>query len=538
MDDKYPFEYSHENRSYPELSVIDHGHRDNKKVPHLSLEEAKILSKTYKDHYYDKRNGRPYPVLICIHNDGHVTFEGSASSTDFSLSLPNGNVISERDVHEIHLIRKTKTKYFESLVFPTFTKLEDRFLVDYSNLDNLIYKVYSNVRWGEKGIKDVSIYYKGIKIDTFKGIIRLEVIEPGNYWFTAYDGDEEVTYKYLDGEIFRLHSHSEDGYYDDINSHVHQNFYPKEIELLDGDYVKINMFLNGYKPCVVCYQYCKENADVFKEIGSLIPEDDTINYAAYFQKNRLDALSFILYCQSKTGNKMQRGNLPRGFLGNGFFGRNASTLVPELADLDYPDLYKWKKTKKEIESSFDGLRSLYEVCDESFNAFEYPKAVRGAINEEDLMSALVNYLRKEGYRSNTRDEDKKYKEYYSRAVDEGVANYRWVKEYELFSVVEKMYDDAIYQYRAKWLDRQSLDIYIPSMNVGIEYQGQQHYEPVKFFGGESSHSYQQERDQIKLEKCRNNNTGIIYWRYDADIKKKTIKEAIENCARNGFIEVK
>lgn len=56
-------------------------------------------------------------------------------------------------------------------------------------------------------------------------------------------------------------------------------------------------------------------------------------------------------------------------------------------------------------------------------------------------------------------------------------------EFLLFSLVHDSYGDAIYQYRTQWLGAQSLDVFIPSLNIGIEYQGRQHYEAIEYFGG-------------------------------------------------------
>lgn len=535
--EEHPFESIHYNIPYPELPIIGRAHQDNKNAYHLSPTEEKKVSKEYKANYYDKKRRLHAPVLICVHDSGEVSFEGSVTKEEFSLTLPNGNTISEKNVYSIHLIRRTKYKYFEYGLFPTCSKVEDRFLVDYNDINNLIYKVYFNRRWGDAvPIQDVSIYYCGKKIDEFKNIIRLEVIEPGNYWFEAYDGKEKTLYMYLFGEILKLYSGPKKIFYEDLNQHIHKNMFPKRINIFEDDYIKINMMQKGYKPCIICYQYCKENADKFIELGSLIPEDDTMNYVAYFQKNRLDDLAFILYCSGKTGNKMQKGYENRGFLGQGFFSKNASTLVPELADMDYPNLYKWKKSKNDIETFFEGLKALYEVCEEPFSPYKFPSYMQNAIDEEDIILAVIDYFDQEGYKG-SRNLDVLYKEYYQKAIEEGVTKRRWVKEYELFCAVERLHGDAIYQYRAPWLDRQSLDIYIPSLNIGIEYQGEQHYHPVDYFGGDETFSSQKERDEVKLEKCRMHNVGIIYWRYDATIKKRSVQEAIEKCKHERFVEV-
>lgn len=51
----------------------------------------------------------------------------------------------------------------------------------------------------------------------------------------------------------------------------------------------------------------------------------------------------------------------------------------------------------------------------------------------------------------------------------------------------------------------------------IEYQGEQHYKPVVFFGGEEKFKLQQKRDKIKKDFCINekiNLTIIPYWEFD------------------------
>jgi ribosomal protein S18 len=50
-------------------------------------------------------------------------------------------------------------------------------------------------------------------------------------------------------------------------------------------------------------------------------------------------------------------------------------------------------------------------------------------------------------------------------------------------------------------DKNSLpfDFYLYQLNICIEFDGQQHYEPIKFFGGNDNFIKQQEKDKIKTE---------------------------------------
>ncbi|MGF7535060.1 hypothetical protein AAGG74_15425 [Bacillus mexicanus] len=109
----------------------------------------------------------------------------------------------------------------------------------------------------------------------------------------------------------------------------------------------------------------------------------------------------------------------------------------------------------------------------------------------------------------------------------GQAKVKWKNELELFKLVSRHYPDAVYQYRTDWLNNQSLDIYIPSLRIGIEYQGQQHYEPIEFFGGKEALAYRQKLDKQKCEKCRDNNVKLIHWHYQDVISKTNLKRKID-----------
>lgn len=61
------------------------------------------------------------------------------------------------------------------------------------------------------------------------------------------------------------------------------------------------------------------------------------------------------------------------------------------------------------------------------------------------------------------------------------------------------------------------DIFLPSYNIIIEFDGKQHYEPVSFFGGEKALDGVQRRDKIKEKYCRDNNIKLYRIRYDQDV---------------------
>jgi hypothetical protein len=87
----------------------------------------------------------------------------------------------------------------------------------------------------------------------------------------------------------------------------------------------------------------------------------------------------------------------------------------------------------------------------------------------------------------------------------------WMRETQLYWEVNRLFPDlkVIHHGRPSWLGRQHLDIYIPEAQVAVEYQGKQHYEAVKFFGGEDALKKREELDRRKQQKCEDNGVALI-----------------------------
>lgn len=70
------------------------------------------------------------------------------------------------------------------------------------------------------------------------------------------------------------------------------------------------------------------------------------------------------------------------------------------------------------------------------------------------------------------------------------------------------------------------DFYIPKYNTLIEYDGEEHYKIIKFWGGFDKFIDRKIRDTVKNEYCKNNNIKLIripYWDFD-NIEDILIKE--------------
>lgn len=90
-----------------------------------------------------------------------------------------------------------------------------------------------------------------------------------------------------------------------------------------------------------------------------------------------------------------------------------------------------------------------------------------------------------------------------------------------------------YEFSPTWLGRQRFDMYFVKENIAVEYNGKQHYTPVRRFGGKLGLKRTIERDQRKRLKCIENNCALFELRYDytpSDLESLII--AINNAIKN------
>lgn len=70
------------------------------------------------------------------------------------------------------------------------------------------------------------------------------------------------------------------------------------------------------------------------------------------------------------------------------------------------------------------------------------------------------------------------------------------------------------------------DFYLPDFNLVIEYNGEQHYKPVKLWGGEEELQIIQLRDKIKKDYCLEHNINYLIIKYNENILEALIKNNI------------
>ena len=95
-----------------------------------------------------------------------------------------------------------------------------------------------------------------------------------------------------------------------------------------------------------------------------------------------------------------------------------------------------------------------------------------------------------------------------------------LNKYNIDFNIEYKFDKCRFKYALPF------DFYLSDYNICIEFDGRQHYEIVKHFGGLNGFIETKIRDTVKTEYCKNNNIKLIripYWNID-NIEEILIKE--------------
>lgn len=82
-------------------------------------------------------------------------------------------------------------------------------------------------------------------------------------------------------------------------------------------------------------------------------------------------------------------------------------------------------------------------------------------------------------------------------------------------------------------ERLLVDIYVPAFNLGIEYHGRQHFEYNAFFhGSKIDFELAQERDERKIELCKEQGITLVAFRYNDLLTEDSVFARILDAIKN------
>tara|TARA_B100001250_G_C19748344_1_gene766459 strand:+ start:104 stop:1390 length:1287 start_codon:yes stop_codon:yes gene_type:complete len=146
-------------------------------------------------------------------------------------------------------------------------------------------------------------------------------------------------------------------------------------------------------------------------------------------------------------------------------------------------------------------------------------------NEDLLKKTKKDYSKKIGEKLRTLENEYRLKKGHSVVGS-------MVNESILFQKIKDHFKNlrVVSQGSPSWLNRQRIDIYFPEINLGLEYQGIQHFKPIDYFGGVEGFHQTQERDKRKKTLCKKNGCILIFVLPDYNINDviKLVEKTILN----------
>lgn len=117
---------------------------------------------------------------------------------------------------------------------------------------------------------------------------------------------------------------------------------------------------------------------------------------------------------------------------------------------------------------------------------------------------------------------------------------KWKNEAELYAITKVLFPSftIIREYNPKELQGLRIDIFIQELNLAIEYQGQQHFQPVKAFGGEEAFKKLQERDSLKKRLCKDLGIELKYFTYKEKLSIEFVRTKLKKFLFNENVPIK
>ena len=106
----------------------------------------------------------------------------------------------------------------------------------------------------------------------------------------------------------------------------------------------------------------------------------------------------------------------------------------------------------------------------------------------------------------------------------------WISESVMAQLAAQLFPEykMFRHYRPEWLEGLELDVFFPDLSLGLEYQGEQHFEPVECWGGVEALLDLQARDLRKVIICQNRGIKLLLYNYFEPLDAETLKSKLNH----------
>ncbi len=100
-----------------------------------------------------------------------------------------------------------------------------------------------------------------------------------------------------------------------------------------------------------------------------------------------------------------------------------------------------------------------------------------------------------------------------------------IKETLLYQIVCKIFpnENVFRNKKPLWLEGLELDIYIPNLDLALEYQGEQHFHSIEHWGGQEALNALKERDKRKKSLCKKKRINLFFVNYDDPLTEDFVR---------------
>lgn len=344
-----------------------------------------------------------------------------------------------------------------------------------------------------------------------------------SYFKKNFDNDNFLDLEGNDNYSFVL-------YYDFL-SHYYNH---KQIKILQNQFSKIEK------------HYPKTGDYISFSIIQVLENNGDYESAWEFIKMReYVSVKTIWEYQNKIKKRVLNGNLIAQLGGIShltMFGQNNINEIKEHI-IEYLETYEKENNSTFFDLFFDEQRLFKSTNSNNYNSeyylkyylseseYNFYKEIDDNQDKSGFEDSRLRHVVEKAILNQFRYIIKKAEDIYREKIGMPKVGEGWISETELFYKITENYKEynVVHHGKPKWLGRQHIDIYFTELNIAIEYQGSQHYEPINFFGGIEAFERTRERDETKRKLCLENNCELIYVneKYEFGEIKLKIEEAIK-----------
>lgn len=263
------------------------------------------------------------------------------------------------------------------------------------------------------------------------------------------------------------------------------------------------------------------------KLSNYLEDDDSLNYIISADVNDTYARNIIMHM---IANNLLQAPVIKGvtfhkILNHLRASRKNKTQIAFVEDYIVQEAYEqevadevkekcnqdWTEFYKTITKTYPKRVFLYDM----FKNYSSENVFKHDVNMNEIINNKAHW-------------DNEFKLLIEKLMLDGKIAPRWINEFSLYSITIAYFPETVYQYRDSWLGRQSLDIYVPTLKIGLEYQGQQHYSAVDFFGGEEGYVNRQMLDDKKKQLCNEKGIKLIEWPFTKEVNTQNFIEIFKS----------